>query len=97
MNNWLSAGAFGLLPTLAIMATYWFARRENKHAAVVVAAKLAIDTAELRAETGAKLEEIHVLVNSRLSEALNRIEDLERSLGIPADAPAPPPSQIPSG
>jgi methyl-accepting chemotaxis protein len=61
-------------------------------AADVVAVKVD-DVAHVAAETakhtGEKLEEIHVLVNSRLTEALTRIDELEKSLKLPPGAPVP--------
>jgi hypothetical protein len=83
------AVAVGLAPTLAIVTTYLLARRDNKAAATAVAKKVddvAVAAAETTDKTGEKLEEIHVLVNSRLSEALQRIDDLESKLGIPPGA-----------
>lgn len=41
-----------------------------------------------------KIQEIHVLVNSRLSEALSRVEQLQSSLGITDSDPAPPPRSM---
>jgi hypothetical protein len=88
------AAAVGLAPTLAIITTYILGRRESRRAANTVAAKVddvAQVAAETNSQTGEKLEQIHVLVNSRLSEALDRIGDLEAKLGIPPGAPIPPP------
>lgn len=39
---------------------------------------------------GEKLEQIHVLVNSRLTQALNKIQNLEDKLGIPRSEPELP-------
>ena len=81
-----------LAPTIAILVTYALARRDAAAAAAHVAEKVdavATTAAATSSNTENKLEEIHVLVNSRLTEALNRIDDLERSLGIPPDAPVP--------
>ena len=36
---------------------------------------------QLNTVTGEKLQEIHVLVNNRLTEALEKIEDLESAMG----------------
>lgn len=43
--------------------------------------------------TKAKVEEIHVLVNSRMSSALRRISQLEKALGIKKGAPVPEPAE----
>ncbi len=87
-----------LAPTIAILTTYALARRDATIAALTVAHKVdgvATVAASTADRTENKLEEIHVLVNSRLTEALNRIDDLEKSLGIQPDAPAPAPAPAP--
>jgi len=53
--------------------------------------EVAVVAAETAQHTGEKLEEIHVLVNSRLTEALTRIDELEKTLKLPPGAPVPPP------
>lgn len=81
-----------LAPTIAILVTYVLARRDNKNAGAVVAAKVdsvAKVAASTATATENKLEEIHVLVNSRLTEALDRIDQLEKALGLLPDAPVP--------
>lgn len=46
---------------------------------------------KIKSNTDGKLAEVHVLVNSRLTDALDRIAALELALGIKPDAPIPPP------
>jgi uncharacterized membrane protein len=99
MTGLIDAGAIGLAPTLAIVVTYLLARRDSARAAQTVAKKVetvavVVDSvanaaAETAQHTGEKLEEIHVLVNSRLTEALTRIDELEKSLKLPPGAPIP--------
>jgi hypothetical protein len=47
------------VPTIAVLMSYWAARR--------------------------KIEQIHILVNSRLSDALSEIRSLKKELGRPPD------------
>ncbi len=51
------------------------------HSVEAAADKLAETTEATTTATGEKLDEIHVLVNSRLTEALAKIERLELRLG----------------
>jgi hypothetical protein len=93
-NTLIVAVCAALAPTIAILVTYVLSRRDAASAAEHVAEKVdavATTAAETSTNTEHKLEEIHVLVNSRLTEALNRIDQLEKSLGIPPDSPVPKP------
>lgn len=70
------AAAAGLAPTLAIITSYLLGKRDARAAALKVATEVATvreTVAHTAAESEAKLEEIHVLVNSRLTNALELI------------------------
>lgn len=78
----LGSAVAAVLTAAAVFVTAWRASRkvndQNKQ------------TAKDRKTTASKLETIHVLVNSRLSDALARIEKLEQALGIePGEEPPP--------
>lgn len=77
MSNVLIALIAGVAPTLAIIANYVLGTKQR--------------TANDQ-KADVKLDGIHVLVNGRLSEALERITELEQALGIKPDAPVPPPA-----
>ena len=57
-------------------------------AAVGLAPTLAIVVSHLLSRR--KLDGIHTLVNSQMTAALNRIDELEKRLGLQAGAPIPP-------
>lgn len=78
MSAWATALAVALAPTIAIIATYML----NRRVTAGVAGKVA-DVPE-------KLEQIHELVNSRMTEALERIAALERLLKMAPGDPLPP-------
>lgn len=60
-----------------------------KAEAMAVANKVAEKVEATAAETDAKLDEIHVVVNGRLSATLARVRALESALGISADDEIP--------
>ncbi len=72
------AATGSLLTGLAVVITSFRTDRKVD----VRADELAERTDEQAHETGGKLEEIHELVNSRLTAALSKIERLEKELGI---------------
>lgn len=74
INTILVALIGSLSPTVAIVAAYVLSRRKVTQVATV---------------TETKLDTIHVLVNSRLEEALERIAALEKALGIKPNGPIP--------
>lgn len=92
MTTLAAALLASLAPTLAILVSYGLSRRDSQAAAIKVANKVetvAATVAQTAATADEKLDGIHVLVNSRLTDALNRIAGLERALGIAPDAPIP--------
>ena len=81
MSGYYDATVLALAPTLAIIVTYLLSRRDRK----VVAEKVE-DVKETVATTASaadeKLDSIHILVNNRMTEALERIATLEQKLGL---------------
>lgn len=63
-----------------------------KAEALKAAASVAQRVDKAAAETDVKLDEIHVIVNSRMSETLNRVQALEAKLGLHSgeEIPSPP-------
>lgn len=95
MSSVAVAGIAGLAPTLAILVSYVLSRRDSNRAAKKVAREVATvkaTVADTAHDANEKLETIHTLVNSRLTEALQRIDDLEQRL-IAANEPLPPPGR----
>ena len=77
------------------------ARREMAATAAVlktetlaVAAKVEDKVEQATAINGEKLNEIHVLVNTRMSEALERVQALEAKLGLYAGQSIPSPAIV---
>ena len=94
MSTLAAALLASLAPTFAILVSYGLSRRDSRKAAVKVADKVetvASTVAQTAASADEKLDGIHVLVNSRLTDALDRIAGLERALGIQPDEPVPDP------
>ncbi len=61
--------------------------------AAIIAATATVSTLTLgnRKRNSAENHEIHVLVNQRLTDALNEIHGLREALGLKADDPIPEP------
>jgi hypothetical protein len=74
----ISSGVAALVIAASVFLTAWRTNRKVEDAAD----KLAGATQQQSAVQGQKLDEIHVLVNSRLSRALQQIATLQKQLGI---------------
>ena len=74
-----------VLSPIALAIVVWLTGRQAKHSAdkAVVAAERVEETLAISdSQTTHKLDQIHVLVNSRLTEALAKIDRLEKKLLI---------------
>lgn len=77
MSAEVIAALASLLTAAAVFLTAWRTNRNVTKAAD----KLAGVTETQAADAGEKLDQIHVLVNDRLDQALQKIEALEKRLG----------------
>lgn len=70
----INGAVWALIPAMAIVATYFLGRNGRSK----IADKIEI----VSIKTDQKLEEIHILVNSRLTEALEEIIKLRNELHV---------------
>ena len=88
MNNPTNRGLVyvALITQLGIIASTWITHELKQAKTEEVKAQLEQTT---KVE-GKKLDEIHGLVNSRLTEALEEIKKLKEKLGVPETKDIPP-------